>query len=112
MIWHPHQELTPEEEKHFTKLCTDERFMASVNSCVKEIARRVPECKGHNASADLFDEMREGVRGRSVHGRHKHVLHRGREALSRPNHIGGILRLTSDGAPRARSEGSDERSQA
>ena len=59
MIWHPYQELTPEEEKHFAKLCADERFMASVNSCVKEIARRVPECKGHNASADLFDEMRD-----------------------------------------------------
>jgi len=59
MIWHPYQELTPEEEKHFAKLCADERFMASVNSCVKEIARRVPECKGDNAGADLFDEMRD-----------------------------------------------------
>ena len=59
MFWHPYQELTPEEEKHLRKLLTDERFKASVNSCVKEIVRRLPECKGDNAGADLFDEMRD-----------------------------------------------------
>jgi hypothetical protein len=46
MIWHPWQELTQEEErhvrKHFAKLWADERFNASVNSCVKEVARRLP----------------------------------------------------------------------
>jgi hypothetical protein len=63
MIWHPWQELTQEEErhvrKHFAKLWADERFNASVNSCVKEVARRLPECKGYNAGADLLDEMRD-----------------------------------------------------
>jgi hypothetical protein len=63
MIWHPYQELTPAGEKHvrkhFAKLWADERFKALVNSCVKEIARRLPECKGDNAGADLFGEMRD-----------------------------------------------------
>ena len=61
MFWHPYQELTPEGakhvRKHFAKLWADERFKASVNSCVKEITRRLPECKGDNAN--WFDEIRD-----------------------------------------------------
>ena len=113
MIWHPYQELTSEEEKHvrmhFAKLWADEQFKASVNSCVKEIARRLTV--GDNADADLFDEMRNKYGDDQFTVAINMFLHRGREAMSRPNRIGGILRLTSDGAPRARSEGSEEGSQ-